>query len=243
MCGRFTLRTPLNQLVEQFLFDMQAADLPLRFNIAPTQPVAAVRVLDPDRGRQLASLRWGLIPSWAKERSIANQLINARCETVAEKPSFRSAFRHRRCLILADGYYEWKKLGTAGKKQPYYIRLRDEPARLPWPGCGKPGRTRTRRRLETCTVITTAANELTRAIHPRMPVILAAEDYTSWLDPQTADRDCLCTSCCGPTMPRRWRRIPSARWSTIRVTICRNASCRSQMSAGDDQRQRSPGFR
>ena len=190
MCGRFTLRTPLNRLVEQFLFDLQPTDLPLRFNIAPTQPVSAVRVLDPERGRQFASLRWGLIPSWAKERSIANQLINARCETVAEKPSFRSAFRQRRCLILADGYYEWKKLGTGGQKQPYYIRMRDErPFALA--GLWEIWQDQDGTRLETCTVITTTANELTCAIHPRMPVILAAEDYTSWLDPQTADRDTL----------------------------------------------------
>jgi putative SOS response-associated peptidase YedK len=190
MCGRFTLRTPLNRLVEQFLFAIHATDLPLRFNIAPTQPVAAVRLLDPDQERQLASLRWGLIPSWAKERSIANELINARSETVAAKPSFRSAFRHRRCLILSDGYYEWKKLGASGTKQPYYIRMRDERP-FAFAGLWETWQDQAGTPLETCTVITTTANELTRAIHPRMPVILAAEDYTSWLDPRTSDRDLL----------------------------------------------------
>ncbi len=190
MCGRFTLRTPLNQLVEQFLFDIQATDLPFRFNIAPTQPVATVRVLDPDQGRQFASLRWGLIPSWTKDRSVAKQLINARGETVAEKPSFRSAFRHRRCLILSDGYYEWKKLDAPGKKQPYYIRMRDERP-FAFAGLWEPWQDQAGTSLETCTIITTTANELTRVIHPRMPVILAAEDYTSWLDPRTADRDSL----------------------------------------------------
>lgn len=188
MCGRFTLRTPMNQLVEQFLFDMEPADLPLRFNIAPTQSVAAVRVLDVDRRRQFASLHWGLIPSWAKDRSIASKLINARCETVAEKPSFRSAFRHRRCLVLSDGYYEWKKLGAAGKKQPYYIRLRDGRP-FAFAGLWETWQGQDAAPLETCTIITTAANDLTRDIHARMPVILAADDYTSWLDPQTADRD------------------------------------------------------
>jgi putative SOS response-associated peptidase YedK len=190
MCGRFTLRTPLNRLVEQFLFELQPADLPLRYNIAPTQPVSAVRVLDPNQSRQFASLRWGLIPAWAKDRSIANQLINARGETVAEKPSFRSAFRRRRCLILADGYYEWQKLSVRGQRQPYHIRMRDDrPFGLA--GLWDTWQDQDGAQLETCTIITTSANELTHTIHPRMPVILAAEDCTSWLDPQNADIDAL----------------------------------------------------
>jgi putative SOS response-associated peptidase YedK len=187
MCGRFTLRTPLQRLVEQFLFDLQPADLPPRFNIAPTQRVSAVRVLDPVRGREYAQLHWGLIPSWATERAIASRLINARSETVAEKPAFRRAFRQRRCLVLADGYYEWQKTDVPGRKQPYYIRLRDDrPFGLAglWETWQDPDGTR----LETCTIITTAANELTRPIHPRMPVILAPHDYTDWLDPRAADR-------------------------------------------------------
>jgi len=184
MCGRFTLRTPLSQLAEQFLFDLQAAELPLRFNIAPTQHVATVRIRDAAQGRELALLRWGLIPFWAKDPTIANKLINARSESVVDKPSFRSAFRHRRCLVLADGYYEWKKPESGSQKQPYYIRRRDgRPFAFAglwdeWPG-GEHGP------LETCTIITTSANDLTRDIHPRMPAILAPDDYTGWLDPRT----------------------------------------------------------
>ncbi|MCU0962978.1 MAG: SOS response-associated peptidase [Pirellulaceae bacterium] len=189
MCGRFTLRTPLHQLSELFLFELHAEDVPPRFNIAPSQPVVAVRVMESAAGRQLAWLRWGLIPSWAKDRAIANQLINARGETVAEKPSFRQAFARRRCLVLADGYYEWQKLG-ASKKQPYYIRLRgDRPFALAglWESWqGEPGAA-----VETCTIITTAANALTEPLHPRMPVILADADHDRWLDPHHRDREAL----------------------------------------------------
>ncbi len=180
----------MSQLAEQFLFELApatvAAPPPPRFNIAPTQPVAAVRVLDRAGGRQYASLRWGLVPPWAKDPKAGAKLINARCETVAQKPSFRSAFRHRRCLILSDGYYEWKPSEAGGAKQPYYIRLRGgRPFAFAglwesWRGAGEAA-------YETCTIITTEANALTRGIHPRMPVILAAEDYTSWLDPQNTD--------------------------------------------------------
>ncbi len=169
----------MNRLVERFLFELQDDPMPARFNIAPSQPVAALRVLPPADGRHLSMLRWGLIPSWAKDPSIAYKLINARCETVAEKPSFRNALKHRRCLILADGYYEWKKTGKTAK-QPYYIHMRDaQPFAFAglwesWQaGDGSP--------LETCTIITTESNDLTKPIHPRMPVILAAADYETWL--------------------------------------------------------------
>jgi putative SOS response-associated peptidase YedK len=161
--------------------------LEARFNIAPTQLVAAVRV-PPDAGeRNLAMLRWGLVPSWAKDPSQGNRMINARGETVAEKPSFRSAFKQRRCLVVADGYYEWKKVGS--KKQPYYFRVRQRDvfafAALweVWRG-GADGEA-----LESCTIITTEANELARAVHDRMPVILDPEDYSLWLDPQEQDRE------------------------------------------------------
>lgn len=179
MCGRFTLRTPLNRLVERFLFELQDDPLPPRFNIAPSQPVAAVRQVDASAPRQLAMLRWGLIPSWSKDPSIAYKLINARSETVAEKPSFRSAFKQRRCLILSDGYYEWQKVSSK-KKQPYYIRLKDDTpfafAGL-WETWQQPDGTP----LETCTIITTEANDLTSPIHPRMPVILDSSTYEAWL--------------------------------------------------------------
>ncbi len=184
MCGRFTLRTPASQLVE--IFDLlRTPDLQLRFNIAPTQPVAVIR--QTDEGREPSMLHWGMIPSWAKDPSIGSRMINARGETVATKPSFRSAFRRRRCLIMTDGFYEWKK--TGGKtKQPYYIgRADDQPFAFAglwefWSGADASA-------IESCTIITTKPNELLSEIHDRMPVILQPDDYDRWLDPAFEDKD------------------------------------------------------
>jgi putative SOS response-associated peptidase YedK len=187
MCGRFTLTKPIPVLAEMFLFPETAAPQEPRFNIAPTQGVAAVRAPKGLEHRELAFLRWGLIPSWATDPSIGNRLINARAETVAEKPSFRAAFRHRRCLVLADGFYEWQRL--AGKKQPYYFRIRDgQPFAFAglwerWEDQGKP--------VESCTLLTTEANEVLRPVHDRMPVILEANKYNSWLDPSVQEAELL----------------------------------------------------
>ena len=187
MCGRFTLRTPTNILVEQFRLG-SAPQLALRFNIAPTQPVAVVRQSPEDSQRHLSLLRWGLIPAWAKDASIGARMINARAESVAEKPAFRSAFKRRRCLVPADGYYEWQKIGS--RKQPHYIRMRDDRpfafAGLWEQWRGEEGQDA--QLLETCTIITTESNELSRPIHDRMPVILDTEDYGLWLDPEVEDR-------------------------------------------------------
>jgi putative SOS response-associated peptidase YedK len=187
MCGRFTLRTPLGLLVERFLFEMYEGELTPRFNIAPTQAVAAVRIVEPESPRQLCQLRWGLIPSWAKDRSIGNSLINARGETVAEKPSFRSAFTRRRCLVLADGYYEWQKAVAPAKKQPYYIHLADG-GPFAMAGLWEAWRDETGDAIESCTIITTSANADIATIHDRMPVILNEADYAVWLDPNGSDR-------------------------------------------------------
>lgn len=184
MCGRFTLRTPSNVLVERFLLPIDPQWSP-RYNIAPTQPVAAVRLDEQGGGREGVLLRWGLVPSWAKDPAMGSRLINARAETVAEKPSFRSAFKRRRCLVPADGYYEWQK--TGGRKQPYFIRLADDRpfafAGL-WEHWDRGGEGP----LETCTIITTVANELTADVHVRMPVILDESDYDVWLDAAIDDR-------------------------------------------------------
>jgi len=158
------------------------AEWSARFNIAPTQSVLTVtqEVGGPRVGR---CMQWGLIPSWAKDRSIANSLINARAESVADKPSFRAAFKRRRCLVVADGYYEWQKGGKA--KQPFHIHF---PGNRPfgiaglWESWGDD-------HLETCTLITTEANETTRPIHDRMPVILDPPDFTTWLESPSEDRD------------------------------------------------------
>jgi putative SOS response-associated peptidase YedK len=182
MCGRFTLFSDGAELARLFTC---GADLPLspRYNIAPGQPVPVVRHAEsngsPDR--QLVLVRWGLIPSWSSDASMAYKCINARAETAADKPAFRSAFRHRRCLVPANGFFEWQKQGKA--KQPFLFRLRDQQlfafAGL-WEGWSGPhgdGR-------ETFTILTTEANELVRPFHERMPVILPAEHYGDWLDPK-----------------------------------------------------------
>ena len=189
MCGRFTLRTPANLLIEQFQLTA-IPDLSPRYNIAPTQQAPVVRVATDASQREFVMLHWGLVPSWAKDPKMGNRMINARSETVATKPSFRAAFRRRRCLVIADGYYEWKKVGS--QKQPFYIRSRDErPFAMAglWEHWQAPSPDETTSPLQSCTIITTQANDLTSDIHDRMPVILAAEDHGVWLDPQIEDRD------------------------------------------------------
>jgi putative SOS response-associated peptidase YedK len=160
-------------------FEVSEPELLPRFNIAPTQKVAVVRAKE--EGRELVFLRWGLIPSWAKEKSIGAKLINARAETAAEKPGFRSAFKHRRCLIPSDGLFEWKK--EDGQKQPYYITLRDQ-SLFAYAGLWEEWkREDSDEPIQTCTILTTEANELIRPLHDRMPVILDPKDYAAWLDP------------------------------------------------------------
>jgi putative SOS response-associated peptidase YedK len=181
MCGRYTLLTSPEVLQEQFgLVELPA--LSPRYNIAPTQQVAAVRRAAGKEDRELVLFRWGLVPSWATDLSIGNRLLNARAETVAEKPSFRSALRSRRCLILADGFFEWQHL--QGKKQPYYFRLRDG---KPFAIAGLWERWSVgSEAIESCTLITTEANALVRNVHDRMPVILPGGAYEAWLEPAPA---------------------------------------------------------
>jgi putative SOS response-associated peptidase YedK len=181
MCGRYSLTSPTEAVRRMFDFPEQP-NLAVRVNIAPSQDVAAVRLgADGASARHFAWLRWGLIPSWAKEPGIGNRMINARAETIAEKPAFRAAFRRRRCLIPADGFYEWKT--ERGRKQPYRIALEGgAPFAFAglwerWEGAGEAGA------VESCTIATTEANARLKAIHHRMPVILAPEAYDLWLDP------------------------------------------------------------
>jgi putative SOS response-associated peptidase YedK len=181
MCGRFVLFAAGEEVAECF----ELAEAPLfepRYNIAPTQPVAVVRATA--AGRSLAFLRWGLIPSWSTDPAIGNRLINARCETVAVKPSFRSAFKQRRCLIPASGFYEWQKLGTR-LKQPYFIRPRDG-GLLALAGVWECWHDPQGQVVETCTILTTEANEIMRPLHDRMPVILDSAAESTWLDPRSS---------------------------------------------------------
>ncbi len=177
MCGRFALRSGHSELQRLFQADFSRFDEAPRYNIAPTQPVLAVAERE---GRRLvASLRWGLVPPWADNAAIGSRMINARAETVAEKAAFREAFRRRRCLIPADGFYEWVK--DSGEKRPYYIHMkREEPFAFAglWEMNQKTGES-----LSTCAILTTEANSLMGALHERMPVILSPEDQSLWLDP------------------------------------------------------------
>ena len=187
MCGRFALLAPGESLAEQFLLDSILALTP-RYNIAPTQPVTAVRLNPHSQNREWTVLHWGLIPSWAKDMKFSSRMINARAETVADKPAFRAAFKRRRCLIPADGFYEWQKLN--GRKQPMYIHARDgRPLALA--GLWESWQSADGSEIESCTIVTTEPNELMAPIHNRMPVIIEPEDYSMWLDPGPQPADAL----------------------------------------------------
>lgn len=181
MCGRYALYGPTSRLRAQFQADIDELDFAPRYNAAPLQMLPVIRQR-PGGERVAHLLRWGLIPSWSKDPAIASKLINARGETLAEKPSFRSAFKSRRCVIPASGFYEWKSI--AGGKQPYFIRPANDEffgfAGL-WerwtPTDGEP--------LDTFTIITTDANDSLRPLHDRMPVILGVDDYGPWLAKET----------------------------------------------------------
>jgi putative SOS response-associated peptidase YedK len=211
MCGRFAFYSPHEAATRLF----GVADAPRvepRYNIAPTRFVATVR--EAGGPRALAMLHWGLVPSWAKERSIGARMINARSETLAAKPSFRSAFRRRRCLVPADGYYEWQRSGPV--KQPYYVSLGDgRPFGMAglweaWrdPATGEP--------LESCCIITTTPAPAIAHVHERMPVILPPEAFDEWLDPANAATDRLArllVPCVDPALAARpvSRRVNDAR--------------------------------
>src|SRR3989475_9953702 len=180
MCGRSTLKTPVERLSEKFQFP-EVIPLKPRYNVAPSQPVAVVRRLPDDLDRKLAMLRWGLIPAWVKDPAKARQPINAKSETVAELPTFRTAFRKRRCLIPSDGFYEWKQEG--GRKQPVYICKTDGET-FAFAGLWERWVGEEDEFIESCTILTTEPNELLAQVHNRMPVILDAKDYDLWLDPE-----------------------------------------------------------
>jgi putative SOS response-associated peptidase YedK len=183
MCGRFAFQSPHETVAQLFSLPDALPDYVPRWNITPASEVAAVRVSGAGR-RELVLLHWGLVPSWAKERSIGTRLINARAETLAEKPSFRAAFRRRRCLLLADGYYEWRVV--ANGKQPYYLHARDQNpfgmAAL-WESWNDPASGV----LESCVIVTREAAGAAREVHDRMPAIIAPDSYAAWLDPANHD--------------------------------------------------------
>ncbi len=174
MCGRFALRTPVKTLAKEFKVT-EAPSVEARYNIAPTQNILAVQET-PD-GRVMKSLKWGLVPSWAKDASMGARFINARSETVSEKPAFREAFKQRRCLIPADGFYEWQR--TANGKQPFFFQIRDG---RPFAFAGLWDRWEGEDgMIQSCTILTTEANEVLKPVHDRMPVILHPDTYDLWL--------------------------------------------------------------
>lgn len=179
MCGRYSLATDPKKLAEAFEnYAEVPEELPPRYNIAPSQPIA---VIANNNRRQIEFFKWGLIPSWAKDPSIGNRMINARAETLAEKPSFRTAYRRRRCLVLADGFYEWRR-NPDKSKTPMYIQLKSEEP-FAFAGLWEVWHSPQDDVILSCTIITTNPNELTRPIHNRMPVILPRQAYGQWLDP------------------------------------------------------------
>jgi len=186
MCGRFTLATPPAELAERFELS-EAPVLAPRFNVAPGQDVAIVRT-EPGKSRVFELRRWGLVPAWADDPRSGFKMINARAETAAERPAYRDAFRRRRCLIPADGFYEWAS-GPA-PRQPYYLKLRDGGV-FGMAGLYERWRDPDGGVLESCAVLTTEANPMVRPIHDRMPVILGAADHALWLDPDANDPESL----------------------------------------------------
>jgi putative SOS response-associated peptidase YedK len=185
MCGRFVQASPFHVVAEAFNIGAGPGDVPSRYNIVPGQLVSAViRKAGEDRNR-LVQFRWGLVPSWAKDPSVGNRMINARVESVAEKPSFRDAFLLRRCLVVADGFYEWRREGRT--RIPYFVHLKSgRPFGIAglyetWtPPSGEP--------VRTCTIITVPANEFLKPIHDRMPAIIPRDREDLWLDPSVRDK-------------------------------------------------------
>lgn len=181
MCGRFTQTFAVDYLAGFFKLAQMPDELPPRYNIAPTQNVPVIVLADQ---RKLVMMRWGLIPAWAQDKSIGQRMINARSETLNQKPAFRTALKKRRCLVVADGFYEWAKLGT--KKQPIYVRLQSrEP--FGFAGLWETWRTPENEEIKSTTIVTCPANDLIQSFHPRMPVILPREHHDRWLDPKLSD--------------------------------------------------------
>jgi putative SOS response-associated peptidase YedK len=190
MCGRYTLTAKLEELVRSYLLKQVSGNFSevseKRYNIAPSQPVLAIREGDGSGDREAALMRWGLVPFWAKDVKIGYRMINARSETAAQKPAFRAAMRSRRCLIPATGFYEWQRNLPGNRKQPYFITLRSgEPMAMA--GLWEQWKSPEGERIESCAILTTDANDLMRPVHDRMPVILDAPEFAGWLSREADD--------------------------------------------------------
>jgi len=184
MCGRYRLSRRKQRVEEHFESGPWDDDWAPRYNIAPTQPVPVIRQNPRESVRELSLVRWGLIPSWAKDSSIAAKMINARSETAATKPAFRDALKSRRCLVPADGFYEWSRTGKT--KQPYCFEV-NEGALFAFAGIWDRWKNPSGKTVETCLILTTTPNAVTSVVHDRMPVILDPDSYDLWLDPGMRD--------------------------------------------------------
>ena len=205
MCGRYRLTAKERWLSQYFNLSPEDVAWAARWNIAPTQEVATIRQDPRHPKRTFGLMRWGLIPYWAKDASIGARTINAMSETAAEKPAFRDPMRRRRCLVPADGFYEWQR-GSAGKKQAFNIGMADN-AVFAFAGLWDRWKNPEGKTIETCTILTTAPNALLADIHDRMPVILRPEDYDLWLDPGVTDPARI-TELLRPYDPRKMRKYP-----------------------------------
>jgi len=191
MCGRYTITVEEEMLFARFKVKEYGGQYSPRYNVAPTQNNPVVLVNEENK-RIMTRMRWGLIPFWAKEESIGNKMINARIETITQKPSFKTAFIKRRCLVPADGYYEWRKLGALGKKPPFRIVLKSREL-FAFAGLWDVWKNEEGDVIPSYTIITTKADDLVGQIHPRMPVILRPENEDKWIDPNTRDSKTLMT--------------------------------------------------
>lgn len=187
MCGRFVSKAKKEEIEREFKVKIGSGDLTVpRYNIAPTQFIAALTEVE--NSREVSLFKWGLVPHWAKDDSIGNKLINARAETLGEKPSFREAFRSRRCIIPASGFFEWSKT-SKGVKQPFYFHLKDKEI-FGFAGLWEEWLNKETGELtDSCVIITTEANEVLKPVHDRMPVILKSDFYEQWLDPKEKNTD------------------------------------------------------
>lgn len=188
MCGRYTITSP-GQVIAEVFGVAEPIELAPRYNVCPGQDVPVVRTRHGADDREIGLLRWGLVPWFAKEPGPAARMINARAETAATSAAFRDALRRRRCLLPADGFFEWQATaGPRGAKQPFYVRRADEQP-LALAGLWERWKGKDGRRIESCTILTTEPNELLRAIHDRMPVVLPPEAWSTWLDRAVQDVD------------------------------------------------------
>lgn len=182
MCGRFDLHIP-RELLEKIFGTPLLHNIQPHYNIVPSQQVTVIRT-SPDGIRSIDSMRWGLIPSWAKDPSIGSRMVNARSETVDVKPAFRNPLKHRRCIIPANGFYEWEEVN--GKKKPLYVKMKDDTPML-LAGLWDHWKTPEGNIIESCTILTTPSNELIKPLHDRMPLVLEVASSDLWLDPKVTD--------------------------------------------------------